>query len=133
MWSLYCAICRKYEANIRSLKNFRRDWITGSTNQRISNLIDHATNDVHKAAMVKLKVEHSRARGESAATSTTIERLLSLPISTNRVEQLFSSLKVIKTKHQTSINNSTLHDLLEINVEGHPLSSFNADAAIQLW
>ena len=32
--SLYCAICRKYEANIRSLKNFRRDWIEGSTNRK---------------------------------------------------------------------------------------------------
>lgn len=72
MVSLYCTICRKYEANIRSLKNFRRDWITGSTNQRTSNLIDHATSDVHKAAMSKLKVKCSRARGESVDTSTTI-------------------------------------------------------------
>ena len=39
--SLYCAICRKYQANIQLLKNFRRDWIVGSTNQRTSNLNDH--------------------------------------------------------------------------------------------
>ena len=75
--SLYCAMCRKYEANLRSLKNFRRDWIDGSTNQRTSNLMDHATSDVHKASMAKLKVERSRAMGESAATSSTIGRLLS--------------------------------------------------------
>ena len=61
------------------------------------------------------------------------ELLFSLPISTSRVEQLFSLLKVIKTKRRTSIKNSTLHDLLEINVEGPALTSFNADAAIQLW
>ena len=61
------------------------------------------------------------------------ELLFSLPISTSRVEQLFSLLKIIKTKRRTSINNSTLHDLLEINVEGPPLTSFNANAAIQLW
>ena len=77
MVSLYCAICRKYEANLRSLKNFRRDWIAGSTNQRTSNLINHATSDAHKVAMAKLKLECSRASGESAATSTTIRRLLS--------------------------------------------------------
>ena len=41
--SLYCAICRKYQADIQLFKNFRRDWIVGSTNQRTSNLIDHAT------------------------------------------------------------------------------------------
>ena len=114
MVPLYCAICRKYEDNLRSLKNFRRDWIVGSTNQRTSNLVDHATSEVHKASMSKLRVERSRARGESVATSTTL-------------------LKIIKTKCWTSINNSTLYNLLEINVEGPPLTSFNANAAIQLW
>lgn len=39
------------------------------------------------------------------------ELLFSIPISTSRVEQLFSLLKVIKTKHRTSLNNSTLHAL----------------------
>ena len=73
--SLYCSICRKYEAYIHYLKNFRKDWIEGSTNQRTSNLMHHATSDVHKA---KLKVKHSRAMGESAATMSTIGRLLSL-------------------------------------------------------
>ena len=61
------------------------------------------------------------------------ELLFSLPISTSRVEQLFLLLKVIKTKRRTSINNSTLHALLEINVEGPSLTSFNADTTIRLW
>ena len=38
----------------------------GSTSQRTSNFIDHATSDVHKATMTKSKVERSRASGESA-------------------------------------------------------------------
>ena len=41
------------------------------TNQRTRNLLDNTT-DVDKAAMGKLKVERSRFRGESAATSTMI-------------------------------------------------------------
>ena len=57
MVSLYYAVCRKYEDSLRSLKNFRRDWIVGLTNQRTSNLIDHAMSDVHKSSMSKLKVE----------------------------------------------------------------------------
>ena len=61
--SLYCAIRKKYEAKLRSLKNYRRDWIAGSTSQRTSNFIDHATSDVRKATMTKSKVERSRARG----------------------------------------------------------------------
>ena len=77
MVSLHCAICRKHEAQVRSLKNFRKDWIEGSTNQKTSNLINHATSDVHKAAMAKMRMVNSRASGESAATSTTICRFLS--------------------------------------------------------
>ena len=39
----------------------------GSTSQRTSNFIDHATSDVHKATMTKSKVECSKARGKSAS------------------------------------------------------------------
>ena len=63
--SLYCAIHKKYETKLQSLKNYRRDWITGLTSQRTSNFINLPTSDVHKAMMPKLKVECSRARGES--------------------------------------------------------------------
>ena len=34
---------------------------------------------------------------------------------------------------QDNLQTSTLHDLLEISIEGAPLSDFNADAAIKLW
>ena len=57
----------------------------------------------------------------------------SLPFSTNRVEQTFSMLKIVKTKRRTSLHTSTLSDLLEINVNGPPLSLCNPDAAVDLW
>ena len=59
--------------------------------------------------------------------------LFSLPISTAKVERLFSILKAIKSERRTSLHCSTLNDLLEINVEGPPLASFSADEAIDLW
>ena len=43
--------------------------------------------------------------------------------------QIFSSLKVSRTSLQTS----TLDDLLEISIEEPPLSSLSADCAIDLW
>lgn len=49
------------------------------------------------------------------------------------VEQLFSLLRVVKTKGRTNLQTSTLHDLLGISIEGPPLSDFNAGAAIKLW
>ena len=59
--------------------------------------------------------------------------LFSLPFSTAKVERTFSVLKVIKSEKRTSLNSDTLGDLLEIKTEGPPLSSFSADAAIDLW
>ena len=41
MVSLYCATCRKYVDNLRSLKTLG----VGSTNQRTSNLTNHASSD----------------------------------------------------------------------------------------
>ena len=61
------------------------------------------------------------------------ELLFSLPIATSRVEQTFSIVKVVKTKRRTSLHTSTLCDLLEICVEGPPLSSFSANGAVNLW
>ena len=56
-----------------------------------------------------------------------------LPFSNGRVEQMFSCLKAVKTDRRTALNNDTLNDLLEVYIDGPPLSSFNADAAIKLW
>jgi len=46
--SLYCTVCRKYEDSLQSLKSFSRAWIVGSTNHKVSNLIDHATSEVQR-------------------------------------------------------------------------------------
>ena len=61
------------------------------------------------------------------------ELLFSLPFTTSKVERMFSSLKVIKTDRRTSLQITTLDDLMEINVEGLPLPSFSAESAVDLW
>ena len=60
------------------------------------------------------------------------ELLLSLPFSTANVEQVFSTLKIIKNEKRTNFSCSTLNDLLEVNTEGPTLSNFSADAAVDL-
>jgi len=42
------------------MKNFSRSWICGSTNQRSSNIIDHAKSEQHKVAMTRLRTEQAR-------------------------------------------------------------------------
>ena len=46
--SLYCTVCRKYEDSLQSLKSFSQAWIVGSTNHKVSNVIDHATSEVQR-------------------------------------------------------------------------------------
>lgn len=61
------------------------------------------------------------------------ELLFSLPFTNANVERAFSTMKVIKTDHRSSLNTSTLDDLMEINVEGPPAEDFSADHAVSLW
>lgn len=60
-----------------------------------------------------------------------MELCFSLPFSNGRVEQIFSSLKVVKTNRRTRLAPETLNDLLEIFVEGPPLQAFSPDLAIE--
>ena len=75
--TLYCAVCRKYESSLQSLKNFTRAWITGSTNQKVSNVLDHATSEVHKVAMTRMQADTAKVRGGSAVLTTAIGRSMS--------------------------------------------------------
>ena len=56
-----------------------------------------------------------------------------MPFSNGHIEKTFSALKLIKTDHQTSLNTSTLSDLLDITVEGPDLKDFLAKHAVDLW
>ena len=59
--------------------------------------------------------------------------VFSLPFSNAHVERLFSTLKIIKTDRRSNLKSTTLSDLLDIQVEGPPLTSFSADRAVSLW
>ena len=65
--------------------------------------------------------------------SSLCELAFSLPFSNGRVEQIFLSMKIIKTDCRTNLQADTMNDLLEIYVEGPPFSSYCADKAVELW
>ncbi len=54
MVSLSCAACKKYEPYIVSLKNVSKAWVSSSTNLKVSNILDHATSEMHKVAMTRM-------------------------------------------------------------------------------
>ena len=74
--SLRCEVCTKYRSHLESMKNFSKTWVTGSTNLKVSNVIEHATSEVHKAAMTRMHSESAKARGESVVLQTPIGRSL---------------------------------------------------------
>ena len=41
---LWCAVCRRFEERIRGVNNFSNVWVTGSTNHKSSNVLDHGRN-----------------------------------------------------------------------------------------
>lgn len=54
LWSLvgllWCKICRRFEDKISGIMHFSKVWLDGSTNQKTSNIMDHAASDQHKMA-----------------------------------------------------------------------------------
>ena len=58
---LWCDVCRKHEDRIVGMKNFSRAWITGCSNHKNSNIVDHATSEQHRAAMAIARTQAARA------------------------------------------------------------------------
>ena len=71
---LWCDVCRKYEDSIRGMKNFQAAWTAGSTNQRTSNVLDHAASDQHKAAMTRRYADQAKADNRPITSYAPIAR-----------------------------------------------------------
>ncbi len=56
---LWCEACRKHEDGITGMKNFSKAWITGSSNQKTSNIVDHA---IPMSNTVRLWYEYALTR-----------------------------------------------------------------------
>lgn len=49
--SLKCKVCSEFEQSINKRHNFSRTFIDGSTNFKVSSVIDHANSEIHKIAL----------------------------------------------------------------------------------
>ena len=75
--TLWCATCRRFDDRIRGTKNFSSAWITGSTNQKLSNVLDHVWSEQHKSSMSLLRVEQAKATNAALTTYAPIAKSLS--------------------------------------------------------
>ena len=78
MKSIYCAVCKTYEDSLQSLKSISGAWITVSTNQKVNNVLEHATSKVHKVVMTRKRVDAVKGIGGSAVPSSMIGHCLSM-------------------------------------------------------
>ena len=51
---LWCETCRRFEDKIRRVKNFSPAWISGSINEKVSNVVDHAKMEVLKIEVARI-------------------------------------------------------------------------------
>ena len=58
---------------------------------------------------------------------------LTLPISTADCERAFSTMRRIKTRLRSEMNNATLNHCMRISIEGPPLQEFDFDTAVEKW
>ena len=59
---------------ICSLRNFSNSWIKGSTNPKLSNMLDHARSDTRLAAMSRWRADLAKDWSEFVVLSTPLGR-----------------------------------------------------------
>ena len=132
--TLWCVVCREYEARISGHKNFSRVWIDGSSNHKTSNITDHANSEPHKAAMMYFRKDQARSRNEPVTTYSPIARsLLSSasmdPAVRERVQKKFDISFVLAKEHIPFTKYPALHELEEKHGVVLGLTYKNRDSA----
>ena len=67
------------------MKNFSRAWITGSSNHKTSNILDHATSEQHRVATICVYAEAAKATNQPIRGETNFN---------------FKSIKIMRPKTQ---------------------------------
>ncbi len=70
--TLYCEVCRTYKDKIRFIRNFSGVWVTGSTNHKSSNIVDHGNSAQHTACMAHMRAASTRAQNKPAESYAPI-------------------------------------------------------------
>ena len=61
-----------------------------------------------------------------------IELILCLLVSNGHLERAFSQIKLITANHRTCLHENMLHELVQINVEGQPLSKWDSNSMLDV-
>ena len=115
--TLWCIVCRQYEAKVCGHKSFSRVWIDGSSNHKTSNVTDHAKSEPHKAAMMCFKRDQAKNRNEPITSYSPIaQSLLSTSMDLTvreRVKKKFEISFVLAKEHIPFTKYTAIHELEE--------------------
>lgn len=64
---------------------------------------------------------------------SVLDVLHSLPPTSVKNETCFSAMKLTKGKRRGRLNNTTLDNLLSVQLQGETIEEFNPDKAIEKW
>lgn len=79
------------------------------------------------------KLFHSPNASDWKSMLILAHLLFTLPVSNEKLERVFSTMKNIKVDKRSSISNELLDDLLVMNVDKVDIEEFKADHSIDLW
>ena len=74
--TLWCEVCRTYQARIRYKRYFSAVWVTGSTNHKSSIIADHSKSEQHITCMAYMRADSAKARNEPVESYAPIARSL---------------------------------------------------------
>ena len=112
MAKLWCNVCRKYESNIRGLKNFSRAWLEGSGNHKTSSIVDHATSEQHKVAMMRLRRDQAKESEPIVSYSPIARSLMTMDTTVReRVKKKFDISYVLAKESMPFTKYQALHQL----------------------
>ena len=82
--ALKCKVCTQFEPMIKNRPKFSRVFIDGSTNFRLTSVIDHAKSDIHKIAFSL----YNKQKGETSLAAEQNQQKLDFNLNSHQIEDL---------------------------------------------
>ena len=113
--TLWCEVCRTYQAKIQFKRNFSAVWVTGSTNHKSSNIVDHSKSEQHTACMAYMCTDSAKAQNEPVESYAPITcSLLRMEVSEKeKMKRKFEICYVLAREGIAFLKYPTFHALAE--------------------
>ena len=110
---------------------------TGEIHREFTEMMDYAASFISLSTLeyrsVWWRLFNAPTKCDWRSALLLVQLLFSLPASNGTIERVFSLSNIIKTDRRSLLSAESFDDLLLLNSNKIPLTSFVADQAIDLW